>query len=171
MRFYRDAGPGWRPAFCRRRPALRLTALIFVLGMLGAPAGAQPPLPAIPLEVGGHTVRAELADTPGRMRDGLMDRTHLAADSGMLFMLGPPDDLYCFWMKNTLLPLSIAFIDERGRIVSIQDMQPLSLTPHCPPSAITTALEMAQGWFARTGIQVGDSVQGIPPMPAAAQPQ
>ncbi|TAN27784.1 MAG: DUF192 domain-containing protein [Castellaniella sp.] len=136
----------------------------------GLPAAAQPPLAMVSLEVGEHTVHAELADTPDRMREGLMGRTHLAADSGMLFMLGPPDDLYCFWMKNTLLPLSIAFIDEHGRIVSIQDMQPLSLAPHCPPSAITTALEMDQGWFARSGIGVGAAVRGIPPLPAARRP-
>lgn len=167
MRFYRDAGPHRCPAFCRWRRAILL--LTFTL-LPGLPAAAQPPLAVISLEIGQHTVRAELADTPERMREGLMGRTHLATDSGMLFMLGPPDDLYCFWMKNTLLPLSIAFIDERDRIVSIQDMQPLSLAPHCPPSAITTALEMDQGWFARAGIRVGDAIRGIPPLPAASQP-
>lgn len=164
MRFYRDAGPRRRPAFCRWLTTLLPWALALLLEL---PAAAQPPLAVIPLEIGDHTIHAELADTPDRMRDGLMGRTQLATDSGMLFMLGPPDDLYCFWMKNTLLPLSIAFIDVHSRIVSIQDMQPLDLTPHCPPSAITTALEMDQGWFARTGIRTGDSVRGIPPIPSA----
>lgn len=167
MRFYRDAGSDRRPAFCRW---LRVPLLLTFALLLDLPAAAQPPLAVIPLGVGSHTIRAELADTPDRMREGLMGRTQLAADSGMLFLLGPPDDLYCFWMKNTLLPLSIAFIDERGRIVSIQDMQPLSLAPHCPPSAVTTALEMAQGWFARTGIRVGDVIRGIPPLPDSGRP-
>jgi uncharacterized membrane protein (UPF0127 family) len=129
----------------------------------GAPVSAQPSLPAVSLTVDGHTVRAEVADTPSRMREGLMHRTRLDRDGGMLFLLGPPDDLYCFWMKDTLLPLSIAFIDAQGRIVSIQDMQPRSLQPHCPPSAITMALEMSQGWFASAGVQVGDAIRGLPP--------
>ncbi|CAM5189984.1 hypothetical protein CDEF62S_05587 [Castellaniella defragrans] len=132
---------------------------------MGAPAWAQPPLPTITLTVGGHHVQAELADTPATRREGLMDRTALARDSGMLFALGPPDDLYCFWMKDTLLPLSIAFIDTQGRIVSIQDMQAQSLQPHCPPVPITTALEMAQGWFAKAGVAVGDTVKGPPATP------
>lgn len=140
--------------------------MLAALFLPGLPARAQPPLPTVTLEIGTHSVQAELADTPSRMREGLMGRTQLAANGGMLFMLGPPDVLYCFWMRDTLLPLSIAFIDAQGRIVSIQDMQPLDLTPHCPPTAITTALEMAQGWFARTRVRVGDSVRGIPPMPA-----
>lgn len=91
-----------------------------------------------------------------------MHRTHLPANRGMLFELGPAS-IYCFWMKNTLIPLSIAFIDADGRIVSIQDMQPLSLDTHCSPSAITTALEMNQGWFKDRHIQVGDRFSGIPP--------
>ena len=156
MRFYRSAGPRWRPAFCR---ALWCLAL-----MASWPALAQPPLPVIPLQLGSHTVQAELADTTETMRDGLMDRTQMATDHGMLFVLGPPDDLYCFWMKNTLLPLSIAFIDAQGRIASIQDMEPLSLQPHCPPRPITTALEMNQGWFATAGVHIGDAVRGLPPL-------
>ncbi len=102
MRFYCNAGPDRRPAFCRWLRALLPGAFALLLEL---PAAAQPTLALVPLEVGDHTIHAELADTPDRMRDGLMGRTLLAADSGMLFMLGPPDDLYCFWMKNTLLPL------------------------------------------------------------------
>lgn len=132
-------------------------------------AQAQPPLPAATLRIGAHVLQVEVANTPASLREGLMHRTQLPPDGGMLFQLGPPDDLYCFWMKNTLLPLSIAFIDADGRIVSIQDMQPQSLGPHCPPVAITTALEMSQGWFARAGINVGDRVRGIPPAHNAEQ--
>ncbi|MGB6009237.1 DUF192 domain-containing protein [Castellaniella sp.] len=142
----------------RLRPPLRGLALAL---LICGPAQAQPPLPTIPLQIGVHSIQAELADTPDTLSAGLMDRPHMPADAGMLFVLGPPD-IYCFWMKNTLIPLSIAFIDERGRIVDIQDMRPRSLDPHCPPSPITTALEMNQGWFDKTGIRAGDSVRGIP---------
>jgi len=121
------------------------------------PAAAQPPLPTVTLRVGGHAVRAEYAATPETLSEGLMHRTALAADAGMLFELGEPD-IHCFWMKNTLIPLSIAFIDRDGRIVDIQDMRPQSLDPHCPPAPVTRALEMNQGWFARAGVRPGDRV-------------
>lgn len=128
----------------------------------GSVAFAQPPLPTVTLQIGIRQVTAELADTPSRMRDGLMFRTRLAENSGMLFLLGPPADMYCFWMKDTVLPLSIAFIDAGGHITSIQSMQPQSLEAHCAPSLVMSALEMDQGWFARAGVQVGDIVRGIP---------
>ncbi|KAB0615999.1 DUF192 domain-containing protein [Castellaniella defragrans] len=120
-------------------------------------AAAQPPLPTVALRVGGHPVQAEYAATPEALREGLMHRTALAADAGMLFELGEPD-IHCFWMKNTLIPLSIAFIGRDGRIVDIQDMQPRSLEPHCPAAPATQALEMNQGWFARAGVRAGDRV-------------
>ncbi|HEX7387115.1 MAG TPA: DUF192 domain-containing protein [Castellaniella sp.] len=157
MQLYCNAGPNRCPAFGR---ALSWLALVIAM-----PAAAQPPLPTVSLSIGHHTIQVELADTPARMRDGLMDRTTLARDDGMLFVLGPPDSAYCFWMKNTLLPLSIAFMDTQGRIVSIQDMQAQSLQPHCPPSPITTALEMNQGWFTTNGVGVGTLVNGLPPPP------
>ncbi len=166
MAFYRDAGPSTGPAFymsAHRIPLgiRRLLALAALLTATSGPTHAQPPLPAVTLQIGAHTIQAELADTPETLQTGLMDRPSLPANAGMLFALGPPD-IYCFWMKNTLIPLSIAFIDEQGRIVSIQDMQPHDLSPHCPPSLITTTLEMNQGWFKRAGIQAGDPIHGIP---------
>lgn len=136
----------------------RFFAISLLSGLLcGSPAAAQPPLPTVTLEVGGHPVQAEHAATPEALREGLMHRTALAADSGMLFELGEPD-IHCFWMKNTLIPLSIAFIDSDGRIVDIQDMAPQNLTPHCPTAPITRALEMNQGWFLRAGVRPGDRV-------------
>lgn len=167
MAFYRDAGPFTGPAFYMpaRRCVHAIQRLLPLLGLIalltGKPIQAQPPLPTVTLQIGTHAIQAELADTPATLQAGLMDRPNMPADAGMLFALGPPD-IYCFWMKNTLIPLSIAFIDEQGRIVDIQDMQPHDLTSHCPSSRVTTALEMNQGWFQRTGIQAGDQVHGIP---------
>jgi len=133
------------------------TALLLSGPLWPRPAMAQPPLPTVTLHVGGHTIRVEHAATPETLSEGLMNRTALAAGTGMLFELGEPD-IHCFWMKNTLIPLSIAFIDRDGRIIDIQDMRPQSLDPHCPPTPITRALEMNQGWFARAGVRTGDHV-------------
>ncbi len=129
----------------------------------GPGASAGQPLPQVTLLLGTHQVRAELADTPEALSQGLMHRTRLAPDSGMLFVLGRPD-VYCFWMKNTPLPLSIAFIDATGRIIAIQDMQPRSLEPHCPPAPITMALEMQQSWFKQAGVQTGDRMHRVHPV-------
>lgn len=138
----------------KRTPAtvLLLTGLLAICS-----AAAQPPLPTVTLRVGAHAVQAEHAATPEALREGLMHRTAMAADAGMLFELGEPD-IHCFWMKNTLIPLSIAFIDQDGRIIDIQDMQPRSLDPHCPPAPVTQALEMNQGWFTRADVRVGERV-------------
>ncbi len=133
-------------------------AFFLAAGLLcSQPATAQPPLPTVTLNVDGHLLQAEYAATPEALSEGLMRRAALAADAGMLFELGAPD-IHCFWMKNTLVPLSIAFIDPHGRIIDIQDMQPHSLDPHCPPAPVTQALEMNQGWFARAGVRTGDRV-------------
>ncbi len=155
MRFYCDAGPSWRPAFRR---------WLFCAALLGAAAGAtaQSSLPAVRLQLGGQTVRVELADTPATLRDGLMHRTELAADSGMLFLLGPPDPLYCFWMKNTFLPLSIAFLADDGTIVNIERMAPQTESNHCPTQPVRFALEMNQGWFSEKGIKPGMRIAGLP---------
>ncbi|CAM5209653.1 hypothetical protein CDEN61S_02162 [Castellaniella denitrificans] len=136
----------------------RLAAAPLLAGLLCIrPAAAQPPLPTVTLHVGGHAIQAEHAATPETLREGLMRRTGLADDAGMLFELGEPD-IHCFWMKDTLIPLSIAFIGPDGRIVDIQDMQPQSLDPHCPPAPVSQALEMNLGWFARAGVRTGDRV-------------
>jgi uncharacterized membrane protein (UPF0127 family) len=141
--------------------SLRLAFCAVLLLAHAGPTLAQPLLPMVTLQVGAHRIQAERADTPQAMSEGLMHRTHLDPDAGMLFVLGAPD-IYCFWMKNTLIPLSIAFIDASGQIVSIQDMQPGTLDPHCPPSPVTQGLEMRQGWFSRAGIRVGDRVRAVP---------
>lgn len=153
----RSVGPNHR-SFGRagKRAIAAVLRLALACAVLPGPSAiAGQPLPLVTLRLGTHQIRAELADTPKALRQGLMHRTRLATNSGMLFVLGQPD-LYCFWMKDTPLPLSIAFIDATGHIIAIQDMEPHSLEPHCPPAPITTALEMQQGWFRQAGVRVGD---------------
>ena len=102
-------------------------------------------------------VRVEIADTSEERERGLMGRTALAEDAGMLFVFGREQQL-SFWMKDTLIPLSIAYIDARGHIVDIQDMQPLDETPHPSAAPAKYALEVNQGFFEERGIQVGNRV-------------
>ncbi len=107
------------------------------------------------------SAHVEIAATEPARRLGLMHRKSLLQDHGMLFVFDHPD-IHCFWMKNTPLPLSIAFIDATGRIVNITDMQPFNEASHCPPAPIVYALEMQQGWFAANNISSGMQVDGLP---------
>jgi len=139
-----------------------MSPVFFLLAAMTPPAHGQSLLPTAELAVGARQVQAEIARTPEALRRGLMERRALPPDHGMLFVFDE-DDVHCFWMKNTPLPLSIAFIDAAGRIVSIQDMQPYALDVHCPPGPVRYALEMAQGWFTRAGVAVRDTVSPLPP--------
>jgi uncharacterized membrane protein (UPF0127 family) len=112
----------------------------------------------IPLYINDREIRVEVAKTPQEMAKGLMGRRHLGQDEGMLFIF-ETEDYHAFWMKDTLIPLSIAFIDKEGRIVRITDMKPLTLESHSPPTPILYALEMKKGWFSAKGIKVGDIVR------------
>lgn len=118
-------------------------------------------LPTTQLVIKNHIVQAEIAATDASRAYGLMNRASLPESHGMLFVYDRPSAM-CFWMKNTPLPLSIAFIDASGRIVTIADMQPLSLDSHCPTEPALYALEMEQGWFAQREIRVGEPVMGLP---------
>jgi uncharacterized protein len=103
-------------------------------------------------------VRVEIASTEAQRERGLMDRTALAEDAGMLFVF-EQEQSDPFWMKDTLIPLSIAYIDSRENIIDIQDMQPLDETPHPPAAPYQYALEVNQGFFANRGIEVGDVLE------------
>ncbi|MCW5640148.1 MAG: DUF192 domain-containing protein [Rubrivivax sp.] len=108
-----------------------------------------------------HLIRAEVARTPQQTSTGMMFRREMGANEGMLFVFNDLEPR-CFWMKNTLLPLSIAFIDDDGRITDLADMQPLSEQNHCSSRAVRFALEMNQGWFAKRGIKPGFKLKGPP---------
>jgi uncharacterized membrane protein (UPF0127 family) len=140
----------------------------FCLFLLAVPAlaqeTAQVSLPSVTLNVAGKAVTAEVADEPHERRTGLMFRDAIAADSGMLFVMPKPEHA-SFWMKNTTLALSVAYINPGGVIVEIHDLEPLDEKP--VPSAfpnIAYALEMKQGWFAENGILAGDRIRGLPPL-------
>jgi hypothetical protein len=120
--------------------------------------GALPRVPKQKLVVGRDTVLVEVARVEGQRQVGLMFRTVMAENEGMLFVFDQ-DGIYPFWMRNTELPLSIAFIDRLGRITDIQDMAPHDeRTDHSPSRPVLYALEMNQGWFERHGVRPGDSV-------------
>lgn len=141
--------------------ALPLSANAQRLASPQQPAGPQAPLPTTQLSAGIHIIRAEVANTEATRRDGLMFRKELPGNDGMLFVFERPD-VQCFWMRNTLLPLSIAFIADDGTIVNIEDMAPQTEDPHCAKKPVRYALEMAQGWFDRHGIQAGRKLDGLP---------
>ena len=133
---------------------------LLLLLLAALPAWAQT-LPVTQLSAGMHSIRAEVAaDIPTRMR-GLMYRTSMPANAGMLFIFDEATT-HCMWMKNTLIPLSVAFIDDGGTIINIADMQPQSEQSHCAAKPARYALEMNRGWFAQRGIKPGMRLGGIP---------
>ncbi len=146
-----DTGPA-RPVFF----ACILTALV-----MGSSAQAQNTLPSLTLGLGSHTIQAEVADRDETRAQGLMNRTSLATDHGMLFVF-EETGMPCFWMKNTPLPLDIAFITEDGTITNIEAMQPFDLQSHCPVQAVRYALEMEQGWFKQANKKAGERITGLP---------
>lgn len=146
----------------RNRPVFYF--LLLVICLLLTQSGisfAKQTNPIQEITINNKTINVEIADTPETSALGLMYRENLAPDSGMLFVFNQAS-YHCFWMKNTLIPLSIAFISSEGIITDILDMAPLDLTSHCPSHPALYALEMNQGWFAQQQIKVGDRVTGIP---------
>lgn len=113
------------------------------------------------LTVGMNQIQVEVAANDPQRQQGLMYREKMAPNAGMVFVFDQPNQ-QCMWMKNTLIPLSVAFIDEEGKIVNIEDMQPLNLNSHCSRGPVLYALEMNQGWFKQRHIKPGAKVQGLP---------
>lgn len=111
------------------------------------------------LSVGIHQMDVQLALTPQEQAIGLMQRAEMPANEGMLFVFEDVSKR-CFWMKNTLLPLTAAFVSDDGRIVNLEDMQPQTLDSHCSRKPVRFVLEMHQGWFARKGIKPGAQLSG-----------
>ena len=136
---------------------LLLLALLFNLTQ----AGAQQRLPVTTLNIGIHLIQAEVAIRDDERAQGLMFRKNMGINEGMVFRFGSPNKV-CMWMKNTLIPLSVAFIDEQGSIINIEDMQPETLEAHCSEKPARYALEMNQGWFKKKSIKAGSSVTGLP---------
>lgn len=118
-------------------------------------------LPTIKLGAGIHNIQAQVAQTPEQRAIGLMFRQTMPTNEGMLFVFEQPAT-QCFWMKNTFLPLSTAFLADDGTIVNIEDMKPQTLDSHCSAQPVRYVLEMNQGWFAKRGIKPGSKLTGRP---------
>lgn len=141
--------------------ALAFAALLASMSASAQPADGKPQsLPITTIRVGPHPVAAEVAATPDQRTIGLMYRFSLPADHGMLFVFPQPQPL-SFWMRNTYIPLSIAYIDAEGRILNVVEMPPRSDATHPSRGEALYALEMRKGWFAERGIRPGDRVEGI----------
>lgn len=139
--------------------------LPFIVGVaiapyaIGAPAAGE--LATVSLSISGYKITAEVAATDEHRARGLMHRFSLKPDHGMVFVFERAEP-QAFWMKNTFIPLSIAFIGADGRIVNVDDMAPQDETTHWSKGPVRYALEMRKGWFAERGIKAGDSVAGLP---------
>jgi uncharacterized protein len=139
--------------------------LIGLLALLVAPAWAQDVpqlhLPRVTLSAGMHQIQAQVAANPEQRAIGLMHRKDMPANEGMLFIFEQAAT-QCFWMKNTLLPLTAAFLADDGTVVNLADMQPQSLQSHCSTQPVRYVLEMHQGWFAKRGVAAGFKLVGGP---------
>ncbi len=147
----------------RQRSAVAAALGAWAIALHALPV-ASDPLLTYPLKIKGHALRAELASSEEEKRTGLMFRRSLGENSGMLFVY-EADGRWAMWMKNTLIPLSVAFMDKTGRIINIEDMEPLTLDSHESAAPAKYALEMNQGWFAKRGIGKGDRVEGLDKLP------
>lgn len=143
------------------RRALLVSLLAFATTATWSRESPQLNLPRVTLKAGMHLIQAQVAATPEQRATGLMHRTEMPTNEGMLFVFEQPAG-QCFWMKNTLLPLTAAFVADDGTIVNLADMQPQSLDSHCSAKPVRYVLEMHQGWFAKRGIGPGFRLGGAP---------
>ena len=138
--------------------ALSLTALVL------STAQAQTPMPRMELTAGFYRIEAEVAANQNNRMLGLMHRRSMQANEGMLFVF-PQEDRHCMWMRNTLLPLSVAFLDAAGRVLNIEDMAPQTEDNHCAAAPARFALEMNKGWFSSKGLKPGVRIGGVEKSP------
>ena len=154
MNFLQKLSPGFAVGL------LVLTSVSIAFAQVAVTQGvAQGNLPRIQLTAGMHLIQAQVASLPEERQIGLMHRQDMPPSEGMLFIFEQAGQ-QCFWMKNTLLPLTAAFISDDGTIVNLADMKPQTLEPHCSAKPVRFVLEMNQGWFAKKGIKAGSLIQG-----------
>ena len=147
-------------------PSVGIAAWISALLFTGACAALgqdrpQTDLPRISLQAGMHRIDTQVAATPAQRSIGLMFREEMPQHEGMLFAFEQAS-VQCFWMKNTLLPLTAAFVADDGTIVNLVDMAPQTTDSHCSTKPVRYVLEMNQGWFAKKGIKAGAKLSGKP---------
>ena len=143
----------------RHLQCLLISALLVATFGLMAQEAPQLNLERVKLTSGMRQIDAQVAATPDQRQIGLMFRKDMPLHEGMLFIFEQPGK-QCFWMKNTLIPLSAAFIADDGTIVNIEDMKPLVLDAHCSTQPVRYVLEMNKGWFAKKGIKAGSKLKG-----------
>jgi uncharacterized membrane protein (UPF0127 family) len=138
-------------------------ALAGSMALHSAASAQQAPqeLPTTTLTAGMHNIAAQVARTEQQRQIGLMFRKQMATHEGMLFVFEEPST-QCFWMRNTLIPLSAAFVDDEGTIVNVEDMAPQTDASHCSKKPVRYVLEMNQGWFAKRGLKPGFKLSGAP---------
>ena len=146
-----------------KKPGLHALVLMSLLATapISPMARAQQRLPVATINIGIHLIQAELAIADEERAQGLMFREKMGQNEGMVFRFSSAREV-CMWMKNTPLPLSVAFIEEGGGIINIEDMQPQTLEAHCAKKPSRSALEMNQGWFKSKNIKAGNKVSGLP---------
>jgi len=138
--------------------------ILFLVSLFAALTCRADGLPVTALSAGFHRVEAEVAHTFDTRAKGLMHRKSMAANHGMLFIF-PDVARHCMWMRNTLLPLSVAFLDEQGRIINVEEMQPRTEDNHCATRPARYALEMNAGWFQAKGLLAGAAINGLEKLP------
>lgn len=139
----------------------QLLPLAFLVSSSLAFAQVNAGLPTVELKTGIYRIQAEIADKPESRQTGLMNRTSMPMNSGMLFIFEEKAG-HCFWMFNTKISLSIAFIADDGKIINIEEMQAGTSNNHCPKSAVRYALEMNKQWFSERVIGPGSVISGLP---------
>ena len=158
------SSPGFQP-FLRPITMRRSFALLATLAALATtlPSYAQQAqkFPTTTLNAGLYLIKAEVASNEAQREQGLMFREKMGANEGMVFLFGAPAGV-CMWMKNTLIPLSVAFMDESGKIINIEEMKAQTLDSHCAIRPATYALEMNTGWFKQKNIKPGTTIDGLP---------
>jgi uncharacterized membrane protein (UPF0127 family) len=146
------------------RYAVRFLTALFV-AFVAFTAAADVTFRSSHVKVGGHELKVEVAENEPQREQGLMYRKSLGRDDGMLFLFEEPA-YHSMWMKNTLIPLSVAFIDAKGEILNILDMEPETLDAHMAAGPAVYAIETNKGWFAANKVKAGDKVTGLPKSPA-----
>ncbi len=140
-------------------------ALFLTISLLAGVANAQDApqldLQRVKITAGMHLISAQVAQTPEQRQTGLMHRKEMPQGEGMLFVFEQPGQ-QCFWMKNTLLPLTAAFVADDGTIVNLEDMKPQTTDSHCSAKPVRYVLEMNQGWFSKKGLKAGVKLGGQP---------
>lgn len=138
-----------------------IVGMLMATGAMAQEGQPQMDLPRVELSAGMHRIDAQVAAKPNETMTGLMYRDSMPAQEGMLFVF-PEPSTQCFWMRNTRIPLSVAFVADDGTIVNLADMKPMTENSHCSAKPVRFVLEMNQGWFAQKHITAGFRLRGTP---------